>query len=404
MLSRFLVLLAVYLTVMLVGNMHFRSDDVRLTGQNARTLVAAMQVFIVSALLCAHAVFMFFINVVKTERTAFVLVSARNGTVSSVARSDSGSCFSIHEDDEEAAATDAHSKTSKDKLHADSTTEHENKCLENIEARSEILSDVSQTISLAIVFDSSQNLDFYFLYVTFVGMVLWCTFVSFNFATYDTNFVVTAGMVVGWVANMLSRECHCHVSTTEHQPGGKVRILFYAGISLLIVALGTVHWRQPVDMQRISAVNMYVPSFLSGAYWTAVSHEVAFAGVQNVSRGILYDTRRSLPTFLLLVTVSALLCSPETCERVFDYIGNLSRLAAVHLLLVEPLLIFLSLYVMIIALERKRCTDFGIVLVLVEGVYIAYHREKYDAAIIATIAASVLLFAAHASHLLRAPT
>jgi hypothetical protein len=401
MLSRFLVLLAVYLTVMLVGNMHFRSDDVRLTGQNARTLVAAMQVFIVSALLCAHAVFMFFINVVKTERTAFVLVSARNG--SAVARSDSASCFSIQEDDEEAAAIDAQSQMSNDKLQADDKTEHENKCSETIEARSEILSDASQTISLAIVFDSSQNLDFYFLYVTFVGMVLWCTFVAFNFAMYDTNFVVTAGMVVGCVANMLSRECRCHVSTIEPQAGGKVRMLFYACISLLIVALGTVHWRQPVDMQRISAVNMYVPSFLSGAFWTGVSHEVAFAGVQNVSRGILYDTRRSLPTFLLLVTVSALLCSPETCERVFDYIGNLSRLAAVHLLLLEPLLIFLSLYVMIIALERKRCTDFGIVLVLVEGVYIAYHREKYDAAIIATIAASVLLFAAHASHLLRAP-
>jgi hypothetical protein len=58
-----------------------------------------------------------------------------------------------------------------------------------------------------------------------------------------------------------------------------------------------------------------------------------------------------------------------------------------HLLLVEPVLISLSLYVMIIALENQRSTDFTIVLVLVEGFYIAYHCETYDATVITTITA-----------------
>ena len=57
---------------------------------------------------------------------------------------------------------------------------------------------------------------------------------------------------------------------------------------------------------------------------------------------------------------------------------------------------------MIIALERQRATDFAIVLVLVEGVYLAYRRETYDATVITTVAASVLLFATHVGHLLRA--
>ena len=56
---------------------------------------------------------------------------------------------------------------------------------------------------------------------------------------------------------------------------------------------------------------------------------------------------------------------------------------------------------MIIALEKQRSTDFGLVLVLVEGFYIAYRRETYDDTVITTIAASVFLFAAHAGHLLR---
>jgi hypothetical protein len=38
MLSRFLVLLALYVVVMFVGNAHFRTDDVRLTGLHVRTL------------------------------------------------------------------------------------------------------------------------------------------------------------------------------------------------------------------------------------------------------------------------------------------------------------------------------------------------------------------------------
>ncbi len=401
MLWRFLVLLALYTTVMLVGNMRFREDDVRLTGLNARTLVAAMQVGIVSAVLCAHAVFMFFIKVVKHERTTFVLVSARSCSPNLVARSES-SCgrFAIDDVDAETAPAETASRTSKDTAYGRTSAEADNGS-DHIEARSELLSESSDPLSLQVVFERSSDLDLYFLYVTFVGLVLWCTFVSFNFATYDSNFMVTAGMVIGWVANMLSRECRFHESRTEPAPGGKLRVLFYSCMSLMIIALGSLHWREPADMHPSSAPNLYIPSICSGMFWTAVSHEVAFTGVQNVSRGILYDTRRSLPTFLLLVAVSALCCSPETCERVFDYIGGLSRLAAVHLLLIEPVLIFLSLYVMIIALEKQRCTDFGIVLVLVQGIYIACHRDKYDTAITATIAASVLLFAAHTAQLVR---
>ena len=37
---------------------------------------------------------------------------------------------------------------------------------------------------------------------------------------------------------------------------------------------------------------------------------------------------------------------------------------------------------------KKRNQDFALVLVLVEGVYIAYHRETYDATVIKTIAAN----------------
>lgn len=384
MVSRFLVLLALYTVAMLVGNMHFRADDVRLTGQHMRTLVAALQVSIVSALVCVHGLFMFFIGVVKQERTAFVLVSSRREL-------------------DECCDKDAHLlelERGQDQL-ASAPTDDVSSV--RVDARSEHLSVTSDPLPLQIVFERSANLDLYFLYVTFVGLVLWYTFVSFNYATQDSKFVVVCGLVTGWIGNWLSRECHCHESRTDAKPGEKLRFICYSCTALLILALGLVNWRVPIS-DDASAFRVYVPAYCSGFFWTAVAQEVAFTGVQNlhVSKGILYDARRALPTFMLVAMVSALSCSPETGEKVFGYIAALSRLAALHLLLVEPVLIYLSLYVMIIALERQRATDLAIVLVLVEGVYLAYRRETYDATVITTVVTSVLLFAAHVGHLLRA--
>ncbi len=152
-----------------------------------------------------------------------------------------------------------------------------------------------------------------------------------------------------------------------------------------------------------AALRVYLPAYCSGFFWTACAQEVAFTGMHDcVSRGILHDARRALPTFALVVMVSALSCAPDTIERVFEYIAALSRLAAVHLLLLEPVLIFLCVYVMVIALEKQRGADLAIALVLVEGIHIAYRSQKYDATVITAIAASVLLFAVHAGHLLRA--
>ena len=249
MLSRFLVLLALYMVVMFVGNMHFRADDVRLTGQHVRTLVAALQVTIVSALVFVHGLFMFFIRVVKQERTSFVLVSSRPAfTIDGDAERELG----VDKDPELAeaakeagpgcaagAAGAAGAGVAAGAGGAASAAADDVSSM-RIDARSEQLSVMSVTsdpLPLQIVFERSANLDLYFLYVTFVGLVLWCTFVSFNFATQDSNFVVVFGLVTGWIGNSLSRECHCHESRSEVKPGEKLRQILYFSMALLILAL-----------------------------------------------------------------------------------------------------------------------------------------------------------------------
>jgi hypothetical protein len=408
MLSRFLVLLALYTVGMLVGNLHFRADDVRLTGQHVRTLVAALQVGIVSALLFVHELFMFFIRVVKHERTKFVLVSHVpapvhlhdvQSTLVDEAELPSKEPQRREPSREPQSERDAERAASEDgrsvRVAIDDTGSV------RFDARSEGLSETSDGLNLQIVFERSVNLDLYFLYVTFVGLLLWVTFVSFNFATQDSTLVIVFGLVTGWITNSLSRECHCHESRTELKRGEKLRLIICSVASLLIMTLAFAQWRVPVG--DAAALRVYLPAYCSGFFWTACAQEVAFTGMHDcVSRGILHDARRALPTFALVVMVSALSCAPDTIERVFEYIAALSRLAAVHLLLLEPVLIFLCVYVMVIALEKQRGADLAIALVLVEGVHIAYRSQKYDATVITAIAASVLLFAVHAGHLLRA--
>jgi hypothetical protein len=258
-------------------------------------------------------------------------------------------------------------------------------------------------VPLSIVFESSTNLDLYVLYVNFVGLVLWDTFVSFNFATHDSNFVLVSGLVCGWIFNSLSKECRCHVFPAPAQPGQKLAFLFYSAMFVIVMTLGAVQWRLPEDLDTGLRLNLYLPAFCSGLFWTGISADVAFTGVVNQSaiKGILYDARRSIPTFLLVMCVSALYSSPETRQSVLAYTSGLSRLALLHLLLIEPVLIFLSIYVMVIALEKQRSTDFTLVMVLVQGARVAYRSEKYDGAVIAAIAASVLLLSVHVSRLVR---
>jgi hypothetical protein len=247
----------------------------------------------------------------------------------------------------------------------------------------------------------------YVLYVNFIGLVLWDTFVCFNFATYDSCFVLVCGMVAGWICNSLSKECYCHKGKVPVVLGQKIMVLFYSFMFVLIVSLAAAKWQAPYDLHMSQQLNLYVPAFFSGMFWTGISSDVAFTDIVqgslegSVSRGILYDARRALPTFLLVMCVSALYSSPDTRSSVLDYIRGLSRLATVHVLLLEPVLLFVGLYVMIIAFEKQRGADFMIAMVLVQGISVVYRSEMFDAVVIALIIACVLLLSVHVTRLLR---
>jgi len=246
------------------------------------------------------------------------------------------------------------------------------------------------------------------LYVNLIGLVLWDTFVCFNFATSDSNFLLVCGMVAGWICNSFSKECRCYGKVA---PGKKVLVLFYSIMFVLIISLGASKWQAPPDLLFQEQLNLYIPAFLSGMFWTAISTEVAFTDMvqrsvdnqfkSKISRGILYDAKRALPTFLLVMCVSALYSSPETRDDVQQYLTSLSRLSTLHVLLLEPILMFMSLYVMIVSFEKQRATDFILSMVLVQGLCIVYRSNSYDPVNGALIVSCVLLLSVHVTRLLR---
>ena len=425
MLSSFAVLLGMYLFIMLVGNLHLELDDMRKTGLHVRTLIAVYQVLVVSVILSMHTVFIFFISIVKRDSITFVLVSRKTDSVT--LESSTLECQQQNELEWKAqvfnerqaptptaSGINGFAETNNNATEEPTKNHSSVKCVSDTlstrnctEAHSESMSVHSEQRPMNIVFDTSTNLDLYVLYVNFIGLVLWDTFVCFNFATYDSCFVLVCGMVAGWVCNSLSKECHCHYAQVAAVRGNKVIVLFYSSMFVLIISLGAGKWQAPDDLQTAEQLNLYVPAFLSGMFWTGISTDVAFTDIVqgsvegSVSRGILYDARRALPTFLLVMCVSALYSSPDTRSSVLEYIGSLSRLATVHVLLLEPVLMFVGLYVMIIAFEKHRSTDFMLAMVLVQGMCVVYRSETYDAVVIALITACVLLLTVHVTRLLR---
>ena len=79
---------------------------------------------------------------------------------------------------------------------------------------------------------------------------------------------------------------------------------------------------------------------------------------------------------IIIMCLNGLCVAPDTRIMVWDYITSLSRLATLHLLCIEPVIKFLSMYMMIITLERKRAVDFVTSIIVVQAIYIVTQTRQ----------------------------
>ena len=247
----------------------------------------------------------------------------------------------------------------------------------------------------AIVFESNTRLDLYCLYLHCVGAVMYQTFLSFDYTLFNTQWMFVSGLLAGWTGTALAKACQ---RPRTERVRGAMWALFYASVALAIQVSALVRWSWPEDTSAGVLATLYAPAFLAGGCWTTLCSEMTFAGART-SRGILFDSRRALPTFLLVTAVGALYSSPESRLSVVTYMQGLSRLATVHLLLLEPVLKFVSIYVLVVILERRKATDMVLSICFVQGLFVIVVMPAFDVGAITALSGCAVLLAVHATRL-----
>lgn len=253
------------------------------------------------------------------------------------------------------------------------------------------------TVQLAIVFENNHHLDLYCFYVHWIGLMLWTTFASWNWQSQNTNTVFIFGLYVGWLLNMLIQYFSGQLifryvnpfidlyKTIVGEPKNRLqKNAFVQGLfalnclTILVVSFLRCSWpHQENETNNTHLVmTMYVPAFICGIYWISLASEMAFRG-HSQCQGIYFDSMRAIPTFLLVTVVTGLYSSAETRLEVFMYIQALSRLACVHLLIVQPILKACMLYIFIIQLEKRKSLDSVLAVCAVLGFMHIFKTDQF---------------------------
>ena len=393
---------------MFIASVHLSDDDIRVQGLHVRTVVSVLQVF---CLICVWGCYFFCRFVIKQlqrDKQKFTLVdiithskdikmSTTVNPKQQLPKNNPPAPYSSQEENDHSeqesplTQTDTTPQTVCTSDNNITTEEPHNSVFVHTESVSDI--DISEEVFTAIVFDSAERLDMYILYVLCIGAILWNTFLSFNFATTNTNTSFITGITVGFVLNTIYLQV-----ATRRTYAKMFWVSIYFVLFTTILVLTWQHIYVIDDMDVIMVYGMYISSFFSGVFWTAIGNEFSFQGRSNLEKhGIYYDSKRAIPMFITIMLLNGLCIAPETRNVVLLYIYSLSRLATFHLLCIEPALKFLSIYIMLIRLEKKKIFDFVTAVVIVHAIHIVSYcsYERYHVTDIILIICSAILFGVH---------
>ena len=406
-----------YSIIMYTASLKMSEDDIRIRGLHVRTVVSVFQVAVLLVLWLCKVIFVFFIMLLKRDKQQFVLVDivTQHRTAPATTPVAATPTETTNDDreldlaelDTEAQNVQAGEESDNESRCTAATTarQHDTHSVPGVDSfslRSESTVSIGTDLRSSIVFDNSDRLDAYLLYILAVGGIMWNTFLSFNFATANTSTAFVTGLVVGFMI--------INIWHYRNKPRSCSGMCWMSVYTTLYIGIISMSWEQLANVDDVDSFmrnSMYVAAFVSGMFWTCIAGEVAFQGHSQLHRhGIYYDARRALPIFLLIMCINGLCVAPDTRIAVWDYMSNLSRLATLHLLCIEPVLKFLSMYIMIITLERKRTIDFVTTILVVQAAHVVLQTAyaEYNAVIITLIVANAMLLGVHVTFVIRHTT
>ena len=232
----------------------------------------------------------------------------------------------------------------------------------------------------AITFESKGALRKYITQVHMVGIVLWSTMLCSDYALDQTAFMFLLGMLLGNVATVAFKVHEKQMRASKLNVYG----VYWACIGVLVCAY-LVHdgsqvieyteeqlGIQPTNFSWADAlwlVNVLLSPLSCGCTWT-----------------FWVDANTLLEHYPTSIYTCLLLSIPVLMSVDRSYISNMcsrnSGLLTVHLFVTEPVLKFMTMYVLTLSLEVESVIDVLVVNAAISGIcYVIFssHSELFDA-------------------------
>jgi len=249
----------------------------------------------------------------------------------------------------------------------------------------------------AITFESRVALGRYIAKVHLVGVVVWTTMLSIDYALSQTSFVFLLGMLIGNVSAVLA-------AGAAHPDLSLCVLALYWGLAASLVllylardgasALAETETELGMPASRLEwsqflvAVNVLLSPASCGFSWTFWMD----------ARTLLAHYRTSLYTSVLL-SIPVLLFVRAT--YIADILAKYSPPWLAHVVTTEPVLKFMTIYVMTLSLDAESVVEMLVVNTCVVGIcYVAFepHDPSFTSAVLVLVACLLVL---HAARLVR---
>jgi hypothetical protein len=233
-----------------------------------------------------------------------------------------------------------------------------------------------------ITFESKGALRKYITQVHVVGMVLWSTMLCSDYALDQTSFMFLLGMLLGNVATVAFKVYEKRMRVAKARMYGVYWLLVGALVSMYLVHDGssmisytetqlgivptTVTWTE-----ALWVVNVLLSPLSCGCTWT-----------------FWVDGNTLLQHYPTSIYTCLLLSIPVLMSVEHGYVSNLCQrynaLVTVHLFVTEPVLKFMTMYVLTLSLQVESVIDVLVVNAAVSGIcYVIFssHSEMFDAVV-----------------------
>jgi hypothetical protein len=245
-------------------------------------------------------------------------------------------------------------------------------------------SSVLDEIDDMITFENKKGLQAYIREVHIVGVVLWSTMLCSDYALDQTSFTFLLGMLIG---NVMSVASKVHAGDGALRASMPSFVVYWILIGTLVLFY-LVHDGEGVVQYTEEQLGITVVKRMD---WTALM-QVVNVLISPLSSGITWtywvDSRTLLDHYPTSVYSCVLLSIPVMMAMDREFYTNLfvqyDTLATVHLFVSEPLLKFMTMYVLTLSLEVDSVLDVLVVNAAVSGIcYVIYgqHNELFDASV-----------------------